>query len=229
MKINASLMATVAATLLAAPAAHAAVSDTQVNAAPASSAAQPMVLAQNTTYAPSYAALESRIDALEEELQSAEMRAAKAENTPPTLPSGWWSNTSISGRMYWDATNIQNKANGVKVAGNGNGTNFDIKRFYVGIDHTFNNIFSANVTTDTTYDSGSGAGQIYIKKAYLQAKIDPALTIRIGSADLPWVPYVEGLYGYRYLENVMIDHTKFGTSADWGNHSLRSLFEGRVN
>ncbi len=58
--------------------------------------------------------------------------------------------------------------------GAGNGINFDIKRFYIGVDHTFNSMFSANVTTDTTYDSGSSTGQIYIKKAYLQAKIDPA-------------------------------------------------------
>ena len=181
----------------------------------------------------SNADLEARISALEAEVQDSEMRAAQAANAaPPPPPSGWWSNTSISGRMYFDVTNISNKSNGVSVttatngangATNGNGTNFDIKRFYIGIDHTFNDIYSANVTTDTTYDGTTGAGQIYLKKAYLQAKYDPAFTVRLGSADLPWVPYVEGLYGYRYLENVMIDRTKFGTSADWGVHVLGTL------
>jgi hypothetical protein len=188
----------------------------------------PLILAQNDV-APSTSELEARLSALEEEVQNAQVRAAEAASNPPPAPGGWWNNTSITGRMYWDVTNIDNKANNVRAPGNGNGTNFDIKRFYVGIDHTFNNIFSANVTTDTTYDGTTGAGQIYLKKAYLQAKIDPALTVRIGAADLPWVPYVEGLYGMRYFENVMIDHTKFGTSSDWGVHALGSLFDGIVN
>jgi hypothetical protein len=154
------------------------------------------------------------------------------------LLSGWWSNTSISGRMYFDVTNISNKSNGVRVttatnatsgATNGNGTNFDVKRFYIGIDHTFNDTYSANVTTDTTYDGTTGAGQLYLKKAYLQAKYDPAFIIRLGGADLPWVPYVESLYGYRYLENVLIDRVKSGTSADWGVHVLGTLFDGILN
>lgn len=190
----------------------------------------PMVLAQNDNGpVASNAELEARISALEEELQNTQINTAKALSAAPVAPSGWWSNTSVTGRMYFDVTNIENKANGAKVAGGGNGTNFDIKRFYIGIDHTFNSIFSANVTTDTTYDSGSSTGQIYLKKAYLQAKIDPLLTIRVGSADLPWVPYVEGIYGMRYFENVMIDHTKFGTSADWGVHVLGTAFDGILN
>ncbi|MCP5411142.1 MAG: hypothetical protein H6924_03275 [Alphaproteobacteria bacterium] len=188
----------------------------------------PLRLAQNDM-PPSNSELDARLSALEEELQSSEMRAAEAANNPPKAPGGWWDNTSIDGRMYFDFSNINNEANGVRVAGGGNGTNFDIKRFYVGINHTFNSIFSANVTTDTTYDSTTGAGQIYIKKAYLQAKLDPALTIRLGAADLPWVPYVEGLYGYRHLENVMIDHTKFGTSSDWGIHALGTVLDGLVS
>src|SRR5689334_15190455 len=94
--------------------------------------------------------------------------AAQAAEDAKTSPS-----TTVSGRMYYDVTNISNKANGAKSPASGNGTNFDIKRFYVGIDHVFNNMFSANVTTDTTYDGGTGNGQVYLKKAYLQAKIDP--------------------------------------------------------
>src|SRR6185369_13373897 len=59
---------------------------------------------------------------------------------------------------------------------------------------------------------------LYVKKAYFQAKFSPALFVRVGSADMPWVPFAEGLYGYRFVENVLIDRTKFGTSADWGVH-----------
>src|SRR6185437_2510865 len=91
------------------------------------------------------------------------------------------------------------------------------------VDHTFDDMFSANLTTDFTYDSGSSATQLYIKKAYLQAKLNDMFTFRLGAADLPWVPFVEDTYGYRYVENVMIDRTKFGTSADWGVHVLGSV------
>ena len=136
---------------------------------------------------------------------------------------GWWNNTTVSGTVFYDLTNIDQKSDGVKLPGTPNGVNFDIKRMYISIDHQFNSVFSANLTTDFTYDSGVGATQLYIKKAYVQAKLSPMLTLRAGSADLPWVPFVEGLYGYRYVENVMIDRTKFGTSADWGIHALGAI------
>jgi hypothetical protein len=148
----------------------------------------------------------------------------------PKPVTGWWSNTTVGGTVFADLSNIDVKSNGVKPAGSANGTNFDIKRFYIVIDHKFNNVFSANLTTDFNYDSGPAAAtQLYIKKAYLQAKLADALTVRLGSADLPWVPYVEGLYGYRYVENVLVDRTKYGTSADWGVHLLGTVPLGMLN
>lgn len=160
----------------------------------------------------------------------------------------WFDSTTISGRSYINFSNIQQKVNGVKPAGNGslNGTGFNIKRFYLGVDHVFSPIFAANVTMDvsnvvgqtsnTNFTSTStpagtnlpalvGKG-FYIKKAYLQAKLSPAFIIRAGSADLPWVPYDEGNYGFRYIENTLIDRTNFGTSADWGIHVLGDLAGG---
>ena len=180
---------------------------------------------------PSNAELQARLDALEAELQQSEMRQASMAEKVDAAPAataamaqGWWNNTSISGRMYFDFTNIDHTINSVDQADEG--FNFDIKRFYVGIDHKFNDVFAANITTDLTYDATTGASQIFIKKAYLQAKVAPWLTLRAGSADLPWVPFVEGLYGHRYVENVLIDRTKFGTSADWGVHAGGTAFDG---
>ena len=173
------------------------------------------------------AELQARIEALESEVQDSQMHAAQAAAAPAPAPTGWWNNTSVTGRMYYNISSIDNTSNGAKV--NGSGFNFDIKRFYVGVDHTFNDIFSANVTTDVTYDSAAGASQVFIKKAYLQAKIAPELTIRLGAADLPWIPYVESIYGYRYLEQTMTDRTKFGTSSDWGVHLLGSFMDGIIS
>ena len=148
-----------------------------------------------------------------------------AMSAAPASASDWWESTKISGRMYYDITNIDAKRAGVDSTSNG--VSFDIKRFYVGIDHKFNDIFSADVTTDFTYDSTVGATQVYIKKAYLEANLSPMLDIRLGSTDLPWVPFVEGINGYRYVEHVLIDRAKFGTSADWGVH-LKGKFANGV-
>jgi hypothetical protein len=159
----------------------------------------------------------------------------------------WFDSTSVSGRMYFNFSNIDQKANGVKSTNNGTG--FNIKRFYLGVDHTFSPIFSANVTMDISNVVGNTANAnfpanttaapanstalvgkgFYVKKAYLQAKINPALIVRVGAADLPWVPYAENQYGYRHIENTLIDRTNFGTSADWGIHVLGDLAGGLIS
>jgi hypothetical protein len=176
-----------------------------------------------------YDELAQRVDALEAELQESEVRAAadhdKVTSWKPL--AGWWDNTSISGRMYWDITNISNTHN--HVDDSANGASFDLKRFYLGIDHTFDPIFSANLTTDVTYIGANSVTQLFVKKAYLQAKLDDAFVVRIGSADLPWIPYAEDQYGYRYVENTVADRTKFGTSADWGLHILGKFANGLLS
>ena len=155
-----------------------------------------------------------------------EVHTQVAQAVPKPKPS-WADNTSVNGRMYFDLTNVEQKKDGAKVAPSGTG--FDIKRFYVGIDHKFNDTWSGNVTTDVQYNSAESLTQVYVKKAYLQAKLSDALVVRLGSADLPWIPFVEDLYGYRFVENVLPDRTKFGTSADWGVHASGKLAGGMVN
>jgi hypothetical protein len=145
---------------------------------------------------------------------------------PKPKPS-WADNTQVSGRMYADLTTLEQKSNGSKVAPTGVG--FDIKRFYLGVDHKFNDVWSANLTTDVAYVSADSLTQVYIKKAYLQAKLSDAAVIRFGSADLPWIPFVEDVYGYRFVENTLIDRDKFGTSADWGVHASGKLAGGLFN
>ncbi len=130
----------------------------------------------------------------------------------------WADTTTVSGRMYYDLSDISTKVDGTKSGANGTG--FDIKRFYIGIDHKFTDMFSANITTDFQYNSTLGATELYIKKAYLQASFSPQFNVRAGSTDLPWIPYAESIYGYRYVENTLSDKQKVGTSADWGLHAL---------
>jgi hypothetical protein len=190
--------------------------------------------------------IDARIDELEKEVQDLKAQQAAAQTAPAdavsqaqfealqnqvyeeqaattTLTkSSWWANTKIGGRIFWDITNIDAKATvaGVKTKSNQDGLNYDIKRAYLIIDHKFNDVWSANITTDVTYDGTTKASQLFLKKAYVQGTFAPWFTVRAGAADLPWVPFVEGIYGYRYVENVLIDRTKFGTSTDWGAHIL---------
>lgn len=161
--------------------------------------------------------------------QTAATDAAK-EAKSSVAPLAWAKDTKLSGRMYFNVSDVTRKVNGTKTESDGG---FAIKRFYLGVYHKFNDVLSGNITTDidsVASTNGSLVGKgVYVKKAYLQAKFSPALTVRAGSADLPWVPYVEGLYGYRYVENVMVDRTKFGTSADWGVHVLGDLAGGIIS
>lgn len=153
--------------------------------------------------------------------------AAAAKSTG----SGWWDNTKVGGLVFFDLTNITNKNAGVSNAQNG--FHFDIKRFYLTIDHQFNDVYSAHLTTDATYDTsqcdgvsagppascsstGSSTSQLYIKKAFLEANYAQLFDVRLGSADMPWIPFAESVYGYRYIENTLIDRFKYGNSADWG-------------
>jgi hypothetical protein len=127
--------------------------------------------------------------------------------------------TKVGGRLYADLTSVDAKSNGVKT--NASGYGLDVQRFYLIVDHKFDDTWSANLTTDAQYYSVASANQpnsveVYIKKAYIQAKISDAFIVRAGAADTPWVPFIEGVYGYRFLEKVLIDRLNFGTSADWG-------------
>ena len=150
---------------------------------------------------------------------------AKTAASDAIKPFAWAKDTTISGRMYFSGSNIDREVNGNKTESDGG---FQIKRFYLGVDHKFNSVLSGNITTDVSEIGGTGQA-LYIKKAYLQAKFSPAFAVRLGSADLPWVPYVEGLYGYRYVENVMIETDYPHTDSLWP-HSLETAhksLEGR--
>ena len=159
--------------------------------------------------------------------------------TAPAADVG--SDTTVGGRVYFDVSHIslQNEnAAGASVDVPPTGTGFDVKRFYLIVDHKFNDIWSANLTTDAQFSTAAtstaatptggttpvitngntsgGVSEVYIKKLYVQGKFDDAFVLRIGSADLPWITYLESLYGYRYVEKLALDRLGLGTTSDWG-------------
>jgi hypothetical protein len=150
--------------------------------------------------------------------------------------------TTIGGVMYTDFTSINTQNKGTDVDPNGFG--LDVTRAYLIVNHQFDDIWSANLTTDFNFGSykaaststctptGGAVGetctvattttvttpetQLFIKKAYVQGKFSDLAVLRVGSSDTPWIPYAEGVYGYRFLEKTIIDREGFGNSADWG-------------
>lgn len=124
--------------------------------------------------------------------------------------------TGLSGKIFADVTGISQTSHGVKT--NATGTGIDVKRFYLSATHQFDDTWSANLTTDFNYVSNDGETNLFVKKAYLQGKYSDAAIFRIGSADMPWIPYVENYYGFRYVENTLTDKLKYANSADWGLH-----------
>ena len=168
--------------------------------------------------------------------QTAQAAAAEIKTIPTVVktqvaaikpPTSWADSTSVNGRMYFNLSNIEQKTNGTRVAPSGTG--FDVKRFYVGIDHKFDSTYSANVTTDFNYVAADGETQVFIKKAYLQGKYSDALVVQAGATDMPWIPFMEGLYGNRYVEQTIVDRLKYGTSSDWGLHAQGKFNKGMFN
>ena len=150
---------------------------------------------------------------------------AKASPKP-----NWSAGTTIGATVYADLTNISQSP----TPNNKNGTGADIKRAYLSVDHKFNDVWSANLTADfapngSTFQGGSLQGTEAVKKAYIQAKVfGDKLVVRGGSADMPWIPFVEGVYGYRFVEKTITDTQKIGNSADWGVNANGVLADGLI-
>jgi hypothetical protein len=135
--------------------------------------------------------------------------------------------TTIGGRLFIDLSDVTLKNDNVKQAADGYGV--DVKRGYLIVQHSFDKTWSANLTTDFNYVANDGETNLFVKKAYVQGKVSDALIGRLGAADTPWIPYVEDLYGYRYVEQVITDRLKFGTSSDWGLNANGKTMNSRVN
>lgn len=122
---------------------------------------------------------------------------------------------TVGGKVFADITNISQQNNGTDTAASGTGA--DVKRFYLIFNEQFDDMWSAKLETDATYNSGQQV-DLYMKNAWLQASLSKAFWVRLGESDMPWIPFDEGVYNFRFVENTLIDRLHFGNSADWGLH-----------
>jgi hypothetical protein len=145
-----------------------------------------------------------------------------------TFSAGARADTKINGTVFADFTTKENKDQGTGVKSGDSGVGTDVKRFYFTVTHEFDSVWSAQFQSDIG-DQGAKRYDVFVKKAYIQAKLAPEATFRLGSANTPWVPFVEDIYGYRYVEQELLDRLSFGTSADWGVHFLGTAGDGLLN
>ncbi len=122
-------------------------------------------------------------------------------------------------RVYADVSSKSNEDEATGVKSSDSGVGVDVKRTYFTFTHQFDKTWSAVFQSDIG-DQGARRYDVFVKKAYVEAKVSPMAAFRLGSADTPWIPYVEGVYGLRYIETTITDHLSFGASADWGLHAL---------
>lgn len=182
------------------------------------------------------AALQAKVDALQERTDaqssinvSNQQNIEALQQTQAKPVAAWADNTKVGGTMFVDMTHIDQTSNGEKTDASGIG--LDVKRFYLSVDHKFDDTWSANLTTDFNYVGNDGETQLFVKKAYVQGAFSKLATLRVGSANMAWIPFVEDWYGYRFLENTLVDRMKLGNSADWGLHLFgdNGLFNYQVS
>ena len=148
----------------------------------------------------------------------------------------WSGNTTVGATVFADLSNISQSPS----PNSKHGTGADIKRAYLSVDHKFNDVWSASLTADfapngidsqpvSAPPGGGVQGSEVVKKAYIQAKVlGDQLVLRGGSSDMPWIPFVEGVYGYRFVEKTITDTQKIGNSADWGVNANGVLANGLI-
>lgn len=153
--------------------------------------------------------------------------AAYDRPTPKPVVAPAFPKTTIGGRFYGDVTSKEIKDEGTGVKSNDSGVGIDIKRFYFTVSHDFNVTWSAQFQSDIG-DVGAKRYDVFVKKAFLQAKLSNAAIFRLGSADTPWVPFVEATYGQRYFEQTVTDSLGYGASAEWGLHLLGKAVDNKL-
>jgi hypothetical protein len=125
--------------------------------------------------------------------------------------------TSINGLVYADFSDKENKDKGTGTKSSDSGVGTDVKRFYFTVTHEFDSVWSAQFQTDIG-DQGAKRYDVFVKKAYVKMRLDPLFAVLLGSANQPWIPYVDDVTGFRYVEQSITDRLGFGNSADWGVH-----------
>lgn len=126
--------------------------------------------------------------------------------------------TTFGGKVFINASHLNHKVNGRQA--HDSGTDVDLKRLFLNVEHRFSPVWSARVTTDIHRTRTHGPTDLWVRYAYLQGAFDKAFKLRLGSASLPWPGLVNSWSGFRYVDKELITRVGAGGSVDWGVHAL---------
>lgn len=98
--------------------------------------------------------------------------------------------------------------------------NVDLKRFFINVDHQFNQDWSAHLTTDFQWQRYQDPTDLLFRHVYVQRRIGDNLRLRLGNAPDTWILPLAEMTRYRYLDPGLIPMAGVGAPADWGVHLL---------
>lgn len=120
--------------------------------------------------------------------------------------------TRVSTQIFINASDLQRS--GVDTADEG--LALELKRFYINVDHTFNENWTGHLTTDVQWMRNSDPSDLFVRHAYLQRRLGKAQHVQLGNAPTPWILHVAKLNGFRYVDPGLVPRMKLGAPADWG-------------
>lgn len=102
-----------------------------------------------------------------------------------------------------------------------------LSRAYLALVGKINDEFSGKFVLDeamTDPSVSNGRGNVFVK--YLYGIFTPVknLALRFGLSETPWIPYEEGIWGYRFVSETGPDYEGFMPSSDLGIAVVGSLF-----
>lgn len=121
------------------------------------------------------------------------------------------SRTKVSGLVFLNASH-QDLERG------GDNLNVDLKRFWINVDHQFNQDWSVHLTTDIQWQRYQDPTDLFVRHLYVQRRIGDSHRLRLGNAPDTWILPLAQLNGYRYLDPGLIPMAGHGAPADWGVH-----------
>lgn len=122
--------------------------------------------------------------------------------------------TKISGQVFANFSNIQ-----IDDQRNDNeGWQPDLKRFYVNLDHRFNEDWSLKITTDVQWQRQQDPTDVWFRHAYLQRRWHNGYYLKLGVAELPWIDYIAQRVGYRYVDASLNPKNQLASPTDLGVH-----------
>lgn len=135
-----------------------------------------------------------------------------APGAPAAAPAKAAPRTQVSTQVFINASDIQR----TDVSTADEGPAVELKRFYINVDHAFNESWSGHLTTDVQWARNSDPTDLFLRHVYLQRRLGKSHHLQLGNAPTPWILHVAKLNGFRYVDPGVLPRMKLGAPADWG-------------